>query len=272
MTAPNARPLFRLAGGKQRLAGTLFAYLPEGVDEMDYVEPFAGAASLFFRVQPQHGLLADLNGHLIRAYRHVRDEPDLVYRYVRDHERLDSVRHYYTVRDLYNRGRWNAAQAARFIYLNRTCFNGIFRVNRNGDFNVPYGRRPNPLFPTREDLIAASSVLRGTELRHQCFRKTLARTTTESFVYLDPPYPPLNGTAFFTHYTKDRFTEDDQLELAKVVNDLDRSGVPFMMSNADTPLIRRLYSRYDITPLTVTRFVTCKSTRHRVRELVIRNY
>ena len=239
---------------------------------MQYVEPFAGAASLFFRITPARSILGDMNGHLIGAYRFVRDKPDLVHRYLLRHAANDSRSHYFRVRQDYNAGKWSAAQAARFIYLNRTCFNGIFRVNRAGQFNVPYGSRANPGIPDRESLSRASSALRRAGLRHQCFRKTLDRVTRESFVYLDPPYPPLNGTAFFTHYTKDRFTDKDQAELAAAVEELDASGIPFMMSNADTDLIRRLYKRFDIEPLDVTRFVTCKATRHQVRELVIRNY
>ena len=265
-------PLFRWAGGKQRIVSALHSYLPDPLPFGDYVEPFFGAGSLFFRVRPRRALLGDLNEHLVCAYRHIRDQPLLVKRYLYEHEWLDSSRHYYEVRDQYNRSRWSVAQAARFVYLNRTCFNGIFRVSKKGDFNVPYGRRPNPQFPSRRKLIDTSEVLKRARLKHQSFTETMATLSDSAFVYLDPPYPPLNGTAFFTHYTRDRFTEADQRLLAQQVREIDQVGITFMMSNADTPLIRGLYKRFRIDSLAVTRWVTCKTVRHRVNELVIRNY
>lgn len=267
-----ARPLFRWAGGKQRVASALSTFLPLDIDRYEYIEPFLGAGSLFFRIHPRRALLGDLNGQLMRAYRYIRDMPIQVKGHLYHHERSDSVAHYYRVREQYNRSSWNAAQAARFVYLNRTCFNGIFRVNKQGSFNVPYGYKRSAIFPTRSEILDASLVLRNTKLRHQRFQMTLKGISKSSFVYLDPPYPPLNGTAYFTHYTQDRFTEGDQRELANSVLALHRAGALFMMSNADTSLIRRLYRGFRTDPLSVTRFVTCKSRRHQVRELVIRNY
>lgn len=266
------RPIFRWAGGKQRIAASLVDSLPDNLNQLKYIEPFFGAGSVFFRARPKNAVVGDLNDQLMQAYSYTRDMPEQVQRNLQNHIRSDSKFYYYQVRDQYNRLGWSSAQAARFIYLNRTCFNGIFRVNRSGKFNVPYGHKSQPIFPTKSTLIEVAAALRNTKLVSQCFRQTLCRAANRSFVYLDPPYPPLNGTAYFTHYTKDRFTEDDQCELAEVVIRLHNRGAKFMMSNADTRLIRSLYRDYRIDMLEVTRFITCKSQKHSVGELLIRNY
>jgi DNA adenine methylase len=266
------QPFLRWAGGKQRLASTLAAHLPSDLDQLLYVEPFLGGGSLFFRVQPKKAVLADLNPDLIQAYRQLRANAELVSRYLVTHERSDCEEYYYAIRHRYNSSAWTSAQSARFIYLNRTCFNGIYRVNERGAFNVPYGHKANPVFPTASQLNSVGRLLSSATLRCQCFRKTLAETPRDAFVYIDPPYPPLNGTAYFTHYTADRFSQKDQEALASLAFKLDRRGIRFLMSNADIPLTRTLYRRFRCLPLNVTRYITCRSEKHKVAELVIRNY
>jgi DNA adenine methylase len=237
-----------------------------------YYEPFLGAASLFINIGPHASRLSDLNPHLIACYKQVRANPKAVATALKRHATRDSKEYYYRVRTVYNQGAKGSKQAARFIYLNRTCFNGIFRVNREGKFNVPYGYKKNPIFPDRGQLVAVAKKLKTARLSVRCFRKSLRTAGKRAFVYLDPPYPPLNGTAYFTHYTPDRFSEADQMALAAAVKRLDTRGALFMMSNADTPLIRRLYKKFDIRKIPVTRFVTCSSHKHKVQELVITNY
>jgi len=156
--------------------------------------------------------------------------------------------------------------------LNRTCFNGVFRVNTEGRFNVPYGDKPNPLFPSKSELDAIAFALKSAKLSVADYEKALSKVKEHEFVYLDPPYPPLNGTAFFTHYTADRFDSDNQERLAAMVRELDRRGASFLMTNADLPIIRRFYREFDITKISVTRYVSCKGARYRVAELVITNY
>lgn len=266
------KPLFRWAGGKQRVVDRLISYLPVDIEGRVYIEPFFGAGSLFFRLAPRRAIVADSNDQLMRAYAFVRDHPARVSTYLNKHMHFDCESYYYNVRDLYNRARWSAAQSARFIYLNRTCFNGIFRVNVSGEFNVPYGFKSNPTHPSHNDILAASRALRRTALRTGCFRDTLANLPPGAFVYLDPPYPPLNGTSFFTHYTKDRFTFSDQVALAEVLYRLDHRGIPFLMTNAETDDILRLYRRFQVHRVDRTRYITCKSVKHRVGEVVISNY
>lgn len=270
--APKIGPFLRWAGGKRQLRKTLLTFLPEDIDQRTYREPFLGGGSLFFAIRPKVAALSDANEPLIRCYEFVRDEPALVARYLQSHAVSDGENHYYRMRDTYNRSEFSAAQAARFIYLNKTCFNGIFRVNSKGQFNVPYGWKRSPAIPGKDELVAVAQVLGGASLRASPFDKALEGSAGGDFIYLDPPYPPLNGTAYFTHYTSERFSDKDQRKLAERVHELDKGGCLLMISNADTPLIRSLYRKYDLRSLPVTRFLTCKSTRHQVKELIITNF
>lgn len=265
-------PLLRWAGGKRRLVTRLIQALPPNISKLRYNEPFVGAASLFLALQPRDARLSDANSHLMSCYEHVRNQPDQVHRHILQHAQKTCERYYYEIRSRYNRFSPSAAQAARFIYLNKTCFNGIFRVNREGEFNVPYGFKEPPLLPTRRQLLKVSKLLAEVELCAAGFRESLRGLGQGDYVYLDPPYPPINGTSYFTHYTADRFGEKDQRLLAQCVDLLSSRGARFMMSNADTPLIRELYGHYHLVPLSVTRYVTCKAIKHSAREVLITNY
>jgi len=269
---PKIGPFLRWAGGKRQLRKVLLNFLPADIAQRTYREPFLGGGSLFFAIQPKSAILSDANEHLIRCYEFVRNEPSLVARYLQTHAGRDTETYYYRVRDEYNRSLYSAAQAARFIYLNKTCFNAIFRVNSKGKFNVPYGQKKSPAIPDEDELNGIATILSNASLQAASFEKALAGTARGDFTYLDPPYPPLNGTAYFTHYTSDRFSEQDQKKLADSVHELDKAGCLLMISNADTPVIRRLYRRYELLSLPVTRFLTCKAVRHKVQELVITNY
>lgn len=262
----------RWIGGKRFLVHRLLPYLPRDVRERRYHEPFAGAASLFFALTPRSARVSDLNEHLIECYKQVRGNHEKVSAYLQEHKRQDSEEYYYEVRDKYNRSSFGPAQAARFIYLNHTCFNGVFRVNRRGAFNVPYGDKPEPAFPSTEALACVSTALKHATLSVADYGTALSRTRKGDFVYLDPPYPPLNGTSFFTHYTSDRFDLDNQERLAAYVRDLHHQGGIFLMTNADLPHVRNLYTGFKLWELSVTRFVSCKGARYKVNELIITNY
>ena len=265
-------PFIRWAGGKQKILNQLLPYLPLDIPVRKYWEPFVGSGSLFFALHPQEAVLSDANEHLINCYKQVRDNHLLIYKYLRQHANKTSKEYYYIVRSLYNRKGDSAAQAARFIYLNKTCFNGIFRVNLKGEFNVPYGWKEPPALPSLELLENASKALKRASIYSDSFEKNIDQIATSDFIYLDPPYPALNGTSYFTHYTADRFGEKDQNKLAEYIKEIDKKGCKFMLSNADTPLIRKLYNGFLVTDLSVTRWITCKSKKHRVSELLITNY
>ncbi len=270
----SVRPFLRWAGGKRQIIKRLLSFSPPDVKDRAYREPFLGAGSLFFAVQPSKAILSDANEHLINCFEYVCDDPDLIWRYLYEHKQKTRKTYYYKTRDLYNKKKNNfsPAQAARFIYLNKTCYNGIFRVNMSGEFNVPYGKHKNPPIPTHDHLRKVSNVLKSTDLFVAPFEKALEDVKKGDFIYLDPPYPPLNGTSCFNHYTADKFGDKQQEKLAATVKDLDAAGCLFMVSNASTKKIRKLYKGFNIKILSVTRFITCKSKRHKVKELVITNY
>lgn len=266
------KPFLRWAGGKSRLMNLLLHYLPDDISKRKYIEPFVGAGSMFLALQPKQAFLSDANSHLINTYKYIHSSPHLIHRYLSQHLKRTCEAYYYQIRECYNRSKPSAAQAARFIYLNKTCFNGIFRVNRDDEFNVPYGWKEPPLLPGLQHLRRVSKALKGVKLVACGFQEALRNTTSKDFIYIDPPYPPLNGIANFTHYTADRFTETDQRQLAQLFSNLHLKGCKLMMSNADLPLIRRLYKGFNIHKLSVVRWITCKNKKHSVSELVITNY
>ena len=265
-------PLLRWAGGKQFLLPHLLRSLPSNWEVLDYCEPFLGAGSLFFALAPRNAVLGDANPHLIQFYRTITRNPAGVSKALGTHRTLGSKRHYYLVRGLYNRGTPGAAQGARFLYLNKSCFNGIFRVNRLGQFNVPYGERAKPQLPSLDVLSRASSALKRARLVRASFERTLSLVRKPTFIYLDPPYPALSHTSFFAHYTRERFTELDQARLAASWNELDALGCPLLMTNADTPLIRRLYRGMYFQQIPVVRYVSGGANKAVVRDLIITNY
>lgn len=267
-----AHPFLKWAGGKRRILPYLRSFLPTDAKNRIYREPFLGAGSLFFDLEPPKAFLSDANQHLIMVYKSVRDFPDLVHRYLLDHAKNHSEGYYYHTRDIYNDAEHSAAQAARFIYLNKTCYNGIFRVNQKGRFNVPYGQYETMPIPSLDNLRRASAALQGKEISASTFEQALESVSKGEFIYLDPPYPPLNGTSCFTHYTSDKFSEKEQEKLSEVARTLDTAGCLFMLSNADVPKIRRLYTGFNLHSLPVTRSITCKKVRQKVRELIITNY
>lgn len=260
------------AGGKVHHAKRLITYLPKDLKEYTYWEPFLGGGSIFFALSPSKAILSDSNSHLVECYQMVRDYPDKVAFYLkRLIEHTNSVE-YYKVREDYNKSQKSIKQAARFIYLNKTSYNGIFRVNSSGFYNVPFGKKEKPTFPSLETLRSVSALLKRAKLNACSYEKILIKVKKGDFVYLDPPYPPLNGTSFFTHYTKERFGKEDQINVSAIANQMSRLGCRVMISNADIPLIHNLYKGWNISILPVTRWITCKSFRHKVNELVITNY
>jgi DNA adenine methylase len=180
---------------------------------------------------------------------------------------------YYAVRKMDPMTMSALERAARTIYLNRTCYNGLFRVNRHGQFNVPFGRYAKPSIFNEHVLFAAEKTLQGVEIYHEDFSGVLARAQTGDFVYFDPPYHPLSSTAYFTAYTSGAFNEQEQLRLFDIFTELDRRGCLVMLSNSATPFIEALYDDYPRTKVTAKRVINCQSAkRGDVHELVIRNY
>jgi DNA adenine methylase len=276
---PKPSPFVKWVGGKGRLLGQLLPLLPPGAERLRHVEPFAGGAAMFFARRPERALLCDVNAELVHTYRMVRDELDGVIaglrRLAAGHAR-DAKPHYYRVRERYNATRTRAKgpeRAAMFIYLNKTCFNGLHRVNRKGEFNVPAGRYKNPRILDEDLLRAASAQLAGAELSNQPFEGLLERARPGDFVYLDPPYEPVSRTANFTGYASGGFSQEDQTRLRDVFDELTRRGCKCMLSNSDVPFIRDLYRRHRIDTVAAPRAVNCDARRRGlVSEVVVRNY
>jgi DNA adenine methylase len=265
------KTIFRWVGGKSRLVYQLKRLVPDFHGRC-YFEPFFGAGSLFFELQPRRARLGDLNRSLIDCLRRIRANPDAIWSVLASLKKERGPDGYYLARDLFNIAPDSDEKAGLFLYLNRTCFNGIWRVSRVGQFNVPYGGKLDPVFPSRENLHDFSRALQVAVLRHGDFAMTAADADRGDFVYLDPPYPPINGTAYFTHYTRDRFGDDAQRRIAEFYVQLHRRGCLLMLSIADTPLVRRLYSDFAIRTIPTQRWVAAHGRRYLVQDLVVTNY
>ncbi|CAG0968848.1 MAG: Dam family site-specific DNA-(adenine-N6)-methyltransferase [Candidatus Methanoperedens sp.] len=268
------KPFLRWAGGKTRVANFLEEHLPPNFTNGNrYYEPFLGAGSLFFRLNPINATLSDNNKNLIECYKAVQEHPKLIAKYLKQHLSNNCKDYYYKMRDKYNDSSPSIVKAALFIYLNKTCFNGIWRVNKKGQFNVPYGYKEHPSLPTRDGLVNLSNALSKADVVHRDYKDIIKYAEKGDFVYFDPPYPPLNGTSYFTNYTMEGFDKNDHAELASLANILDKNGCNLMISNADIPFIRSLYEgKFILHELDVIRFIRADGKRYKVQELVITNY
>lgn len=267
------KPFLRWVGGKALFVESIIKHFPECNKIKTYYEPFIGAGSLFLSYNPKKSIISDLNPQLINVYLSVRNNYSLLYKYLREYSSKNTEAFYYKLRNEYNESTtYSIKQAARFIYLNKACFNGIFRVNLHGEFNVPFGRKKNLAFPTKNELEKISNLLKHSKILCKDFSFVTNTASENDFVYLDPPYPPLNGSSFFTHYTKERFSSNDQCKVAKLANHLDSIGCKVLITNADTYEIRNLYSNWSIEEIQRTRWVTSSKTKHKVGELIIKNY
>jgi DNA adenine methylase len=262
------RPFLKWAGGKGQLLGGLHACVPKSYDR--YFEPFLGGGALFFSLRPAKGVLGDINREIVDCYTAVRDEVDSLVRALRDHRY--EVDHYYTVRDANPADLSLVERAARTIFLNKTGFNGLYRVNRAGKFNVPFGRYAKPAICDEENLRACSAALANAELVAGDFERVAARAKAGDFVYFDPPYVPLSRTAAFTAYAPGGFDLDAQSRLAAFFDKLAARGVALLLSNSDVPEIRKLYARYRIRTVAATRAINSKATRRGpVNEVLVRH-
>jgi DNA adenine methylase len=234
-----------------------------------YVEPFAGSACLFFDLQPASALLGDLNGELIQTFRAVRDDPIGVHKAMSQFGLGRTA--YYRVRDLAPKSLERVKRAARFIYLNRFCFNGLYRTNTQGKFNVPYGKPKNNNLPTLQQLEACSRQLRLAKLLHADFRKTLAEADKGDFIYLDPPYAVSNRRVFVEYGAK-TFTIEDLVVLRDILRSLDKRGLKFLMTYADCSEARRLFKQWNRRRMVTRRNVAgFAGARRQAYELCITN-
>lgn len=268
-----ASPFLKWAGGKSQLLNTFQTHLPETFKS--YFEPFTGGAALFFYLHNNKRVvrsqLSDQNEELINCYTVVRDNVDELIDDLKKH--INDEEYFYHLRAVDARSLSEIQRASRLIYLNKTCFNGLYRVNSKGHFNVPFGFYKNPNTCNETNLRACSKSLQEVKIKHQPFELVLDQAKKGDFVYFDPPYHPLNSTSNFTSYTKQSFTAEDQRRLADTFEQLHKRGCKVMLSNSDCELIRDLYASFRIETVYAMRAINCKAKgRGRITELLVLNY
>jgi len=274
------QPFLKWAGGKRQLIPLIEPFFPHTYRH--YYEPFVGAGAMLFALKPQTSFINDLNPELINCYHVIRDQPADLLALCQHHEQRNTKDYYYHLRqqdrDPQFPNRSPVERAARILYLNKTCFNGLFRVNSQGYFNVPYGRYTNPTIADPQIIKAVSQFLqtRSVSITHGDFETAVATATLGDFIYFDPPYQPLSPTSSFTAYSRQGFGESEQIRLKRLCDRLADGGCQVLISNSDAPLIRDLYSdrrRYGIKEIGASRAINAiGSKRGKVQELLIYNH
>jgi DNA adenine methylase len=271
------RPFLKWAGGKSQILPQLKTYLPKTFDT--YFEPFIGAGALFLNLQNKKCVIGDTNEELLNCYQVIRDNVEKLIQFLEIHKQQNTEEYFYQIRLIDRDSNFklisDVERAARIIFLNKTCFNGLFRVNAQGQFNVPYGRYVNPNICDSAVLCAVSSFLKENEIQviHGDFEATLSNAEKGDFVYFDPPYDPVSVTASFTGYDVNGFGKNEQLRLKQYFDELHRRGCKVMLSNACTDFICNLYQDYNQVIISANRAINSKADRRgAVDEILVTNY
>jgi DNA adenine methylase len=266
----SSRPFLKWAGGKNKLIQQYIPYFPK--EFKTYYEPFLGGAAVFFYLNPASATLTDINAELINAYRCVRDNVEELIEILEVHQLRHCKDYYYNVRQC--KGVTNVEKAARLIYLNKTCFNGLYRENSKGEFNVPIGKYKNPKICNPVLLRSVSAALQNAQINVRPFEDILNYVkSSDDFVYFDPPYHPLSPTSNFTAYSRYSFSQDDQIRLKEVFAELAERGVKVMLSNSDCKFIRTLYSDFNINSILAARLINSDiMKRGKISEVLITSY
>jgi DNA adenine methylase len=271
----NSIPTFvKWAGGKKQLIEQFKPLFPEKIER--YLEPFVGGGAVLFYVlktyKPKEVFIFDINEELINTYEVIRDDVKNLIKELKKLKKLHNKEHYYEIRAENPKLLSKLTRASRFIYLNKTCFNGLYRVNSKGGFNVPMGKYKNPLICPEEDLKIISKLLKNVKIINGDFEECLKYANKNSFVYFDPPYYPLKKSSFTT-YAKGNFLDKEQEQLKEVFSKLDKKGCKVMLSNSDADFIKKLYKKYNINFVKATRMINCDGKgRGKVNEVVVTNY
>jgi DNA adenine methylase len=267
------RPFLKWAGGKGRLLSQYEPFLPTTIDT--YYEPFLGGGAVFFHLagRMQRAVLGDINPELVNVYCCVRDQVERLIRHLWDHQRRHSPTYYYEVRQQQTL-RSPIERAARLIYLNKTCYNGLYRENSQGHFNVPVGKYKNPAICDPSLLRAASAALQIADIQTFSFEELRSRSFSPcDFIYFDPPYHPISSTSSFTGYSRYGFTSQDQERLAKVFRTLAAQGQRVMLSNSDCEFIREGYQGFSLHSIQAARAINSRAGRRgKIGELLITSY
>ena len=275
-TKKDLRPFLKWAGGKRQLLATISQYFPRRFGS--YYEPFLGAGAVLFTLQPTRAVVSDVNTQLMDCYSAVKRYPDELLGLCRDHQQRHDKDYYYLIRDQVCDGgfykKTQVERAAAFIYLNKTCFNGLFRVNSRGKLNVPYGYYSKPTIANASNIKAISEYLnkQGITISAGDFSKTVVGAREGDFIYFDPPYYPISTTSSFAAYNAKKFLEREQVRLKETCDDLIDRGCQVLISNSSADFIRETYSdrRYKIISIEASRSINSVAARRgRVKEFLI---
>lgn len=269
-------PVLKWVGGKRQLIETFAPLLPKKITS--YCEPFVGGGALLFHLQPNTAYINDINTDLICVYTVIKEKVDELIEELKNYKNDSDF--FYSVRD-WDRDKEkyqslsNIEKAARILYLNKTCYNGLYRVNNAGEFNSPFGNYRNPNIVNGPVLRAVSAYFNAAEIHFSSidYSKVLTGIKKGTFVYLDPPYDPISETSSFTGYSKGGFSKEEQIRLRQCCDELNKRGIKFMLSNSATPFIMEQYTSYNITIVQAKRAVnSVGNKRGDVDEVVVRNY
>ena len=270
-------PFLKWVGGKRQIMPSIVSLLPENMEEYRYVEPFVGGGAVLFHLHPKSAIINDFNAELINVYEVIKNNLDELVADLKKHQNESG--YFYEIRG------WdrsdeikrltNVQRASRIIYLNKTCFNGLYRVNSAGEFNVPFGKYKSPNIVNEPTLKAVSEYLNANNIIIYCcdYEDVLRELDKNSFVYLDPPYHPVSESSNFTGYVQGGWNMYDQIRLREACDELTRKGIKFLLSNSATPLIKEQYKDYNIQTVKANRAVNSNgAARGEIDELLIRNY
>ena len=275
---PLIKPVLKWVGGKRQLLEKINAQIPSKIST--YYEPFVGGAAVLFDLQPKKARVNDSNEELINVYRTIKDYPLELIKMLEIHAKENNEEYFYRIRELDRdrekyKGLSSIEKAARIIYLNKTCYNGLFRVNNAGEFNSPWGKYKNHNIVNDTTVKALAKYLKNNDVVFSCcdYQDALQNIRRGAFVYFDPPYMPISETSSFTGYTANGFGEIQQRELKAVCDDLNMRGIKFLLSNSSCEFIRNLYIDYNIATVPAKRFINANADkRGAVDEVLIRNY
>ncbi|MEL7020294.1 MAG: DNA adenine methylase [Bacteroidota bacterium] len=269
------KPFVKWAGGKRQLLAQISPFIPATFGT--YYEPFLGGGAVLFHIQPQRCMINDINTEMINVYRMVQNRVEELIQILKTYKNESDF--YYAIRSLDRSPNYDSMsaveRAARILFLNKTCFNGLFRVNRQGQFNVPFGRYKNPNITNEDTLRAVSAFLQQSncQLLNTDFAKAVQTATAGDFIYFDPPYDPLPGSPSFTDYTLSGFGQQDQERLKQTCDSLHKRGVKFLLSNSATNFIKELYGAYTVQIVRASRNInSVGKKRGKIDEVLIRNY
>jgi DNA adenine methylase len=270
-------PVVKWVGGKRQIMSSIVPLLPKNILTYHYIEPFIGGGAVLFHLQPFKATINDFNSELINLYNIIKNKPDELVIDLKKHKNTSD--YFYNIRSLDRSKDYSklsdVQKASRVIYLNKTCFNGLYRVNSAGEFNAPFGRYKNPNIVNEPTIKAVSNYLRTSKVRicNGDFDIVLKEADKKSFVYLDPPYHPISQSSNFTGYVQGGWAEEDQVRLRKACDDLNKRGIKFLLSNSASKFIIEQYKNYQVQLIKANRSINSDGTkRGEIDEVLIRNY